>query len=328
MKKLVSLCLALFLLLPMCVSSDALNIRRVYGSDRYETALKINKECFSRSKRAILGSGEDFTSSMYGSYIASATNTPFLVNTKHGIRGDVLKELKRLGVQKVFIMGGYDVMDKSIENTLVANGIKSYERVVSRYGYSEPSKSVINRIRTGHDADGQMIEMIVNDQSFPDLMSSIPFLARANQKYGYILQSYTRTTPYYELGSPYQFIIGGYNTVPKSFKTTPELKGRGIGLYHNQHGEVYGRLAGKNRYETCAQVLKAYEVMFNRNIDTFILVDGENYPDALASSLLATKYNTTVFLIPKGSLNYFVKNIENNGGYQNVIIVGGPNSVN
>src|SRR3712207_7997206 len=42
------------------------------------------------------------------------------------------------------------------------------------------------------------------------------------------------------------------------------------------------RIAGQNRYKTAIEIAKAYKPVLNKDINTVVLVDGTNFPDALA----------------------------------------------
>jgi len=87
------------------------------------------------------------------------------------------------------------------------------------------------------------------------------------------------------------------------------------------------RIAGANRYETAIEIAKAYKPVLKRNIDTVVLVDGTNYPDALASGTVATMNNGAILLTEPGKLNEDTKAFIQENNIQNVIIVGGEKSV-
>lgn len=333
MRKFISLCLALFMISPVTSSAFeryTVNVRRVSGNDRYETALKVNQECFSTADKAILGYGNDFASSLYGAYIGSSTQIPFLLNDKHGIKGEVLNELKRLGVKKVYIMGGYNLMDKSIDNTLIASGMK-VERVVSRSGYDEAARRVINRIRFGKDRPDTNYKMLINDSKFPDLISALPVLARVNRYAGYTLQSCVGERP--NRNHIYQLIVGGHNSVPKAFKNPCAIKDNDPEntFCISRNDKFSGRFNGKDRYETAVKVLTGYYYMQieEKPTNTAVIVNGEDYPDALASSLMASHHKGVTLLAKKGATTVSEELDYALGAYNlhNVIIIGGENSV-
>ena len=55
------------------------------------------------------------------------------------------------------------------------------------------------------------------------------------------------------------------------------------------------RIQGNDRYETSINVVK----YFNLDSDTITFAYGETFPDALAGSVLAAKYNSPIILVDK-----------------------------
>lgn len=78
------------------------------------------------------------------------------------------------------------------------------------------------------------------------------------------------------------------------------------------------RLAGQTRYETASAIAKQ-----GSQSDYAILAYGENYPDALASTPLAKKYNAPILLTTSNSLPTSTKQALTDLQTKNVIIVGG-----
>ena len=85
------------------------------------------------------------------------------------------------------------------------------------------------------------------------------------------------------------------------------------------------RIYGSERYETSYKIFeKGWETS-----DTAILVSGLDYPDALTSAPLASKYNAPILLSKNNSLNSQpnLKEILVNKGVKNVFIVGGTSVI-
>lgn len=133
--KSLALSIALLFTSSIPVFAD-INVSRISGYDRYETSINANKKYMNQANGnlAVIASGNDFKTALYGSYMASSLNVPYFVNPKHGVRTDILNELKRLNVNRVYVMGDYNMLDKSVDNTLKSKGIK-IERI--RYISSE-----------------------------------------------------------------------------------------------------------------------------------------------------------------------------------------------
>ena len=82
-------------------------------------------------------------------------------------------------------------------------------------------------------------------------------------------------------------------------------------------------VAGKNREGTSVEVSKKHY----RSAKNVILVNGYNYADALVSSSLSSALNAPILLTPKNSVPDNVKNEIKRLGAENIIIIGGENSV-
>src|SRR5699024_8192777 len=105
----------------------AADVTRIAGSNRYETAMLTNKKYFNNTTNgnyAVITTETSFKSAMLGSYLASSLNVPYYLNSHHGISSSTISDLKRLGVKRVYIVGEFSELDKSVENTLISKGIK------------------------------------------------------------------------------------------------------------------------------------------------------------------------------------------------------------
>ncbi len=83
------------------------------------------------------------------------------------------------------------------------------------------------------------------------------------------------------------------------------------------------RLSGNSRYETAIDISsEGWD-----KADTVIIASGENYPDALAGTVLAKAYNAPILLTKKASLDAKVLAEIQRLGAKNVIILGGTAAV-
>ena len=68
-------------------------------------------------------------------------------------------------------------------------------------------------------------------------------------------------------------------------------------------------------------------VILDQNINTIVLVNGQDYPDVLSSSLVASQNNAAVLLTEPNKLNEDTEKYIRENNIKNVIIVGGEKSV-
>lgn len=298
------------------VYSDALSVSRIAGKDRYATDVLVNQFIFKEGKdSAVLTSGSNFKSALNGSYMASTLYLPFFITPENKLNPEVLKQMQALGVKNIYLLG------TSLEKELLAKGFKvrkvtpeSLDLELWRKDFNAPLKNYF---------PGDIGRCIfVNDEKFPDLLSMIPFAARGYHQYHTMIAPLELSERDYdkygnELYDSFS-LIGGYNSIPKRYFTE----------YHTGKMAPLNRIAGRDRYETAVKIAKANDLAFKKKLSkTVVLVNGENYPDALSSGIVAMYYNAPVLLTQKDSLNESTKKYLKDKGIEKVVLIGGENSV-
>lgn len=338
LKKSLILSCALAFLLPSVASANRY-VTRFAGADRYETAIEVQENYFGKSYvgQAVLAPGNDFRTALYGSYMATALKAPFYIVPKSGISKSILNRLKTNDVEQVYIMGDYKLLNNSLEKTLKANGIKStrfYGKYEGKNFVSIDIETDLTLFRTLFP-DTPFNEnfnncILVNDQKFPDLLSSIPFVAGLMRRQGTYLTGSSGLNINDNLEG-WRFIIGGNDSIPKKVKTYPgDLDGLNTHDkdYFGKGSDLYtGRISGPDRYKTAVEIAKAYKTVLKPYINTAVIVDSTNYPDALASGTVANFSNGVILLTRPDKLNEDTKAFIQANDIKNIIIVGGEKSV-
>lgn len=143
--------------------------------------------------------------------------------------------------------------------------------------------------------------------NFADALTAGPFLGQMSRS----------SIAFYNLGvwvndpqvSVKQMVFGGTAVIPKG------------------KVEQY-RFAGSTRYETAVEVAKAYKDVLKMDIDTIVLVSGEDFPDGLTAAEIAGEKKAAVLLTNAKKLNASTKKfIQENKNIKNVIILGGEMAV-
>lgn len=335
------------------VVKQNINVSRVAGWDRYESTVNANKKYMKQAygNLAVIASGNDFKTALYASYMASSLKVPYFVNPNHGMRSDVLNEMKRLNVKRVYVVGDYSKLDKSIDNTLLSRGIK-VERVYDGKKFCNMHGScyemslheyidtiLFEALHKGENRGDIGNVIYVNDNKFPDLLSAVPFLARTSAVQATALFGIEDLSDIWLSENEYavfsnRFIIGGYQSVPEEYRVRDYFYGaefeNKLMVNDEESYEPYrtwGRISGKNRYKTAVELAKAYNIVLHQDINTIVLVNGQDYPDALSSSLVASQNNAAVLLTEPNKLNEDTEKYIRENNIKNVIIVGGEKSV-
>lgn len=113
------------------------------------------------------------------------------------------------------------------------------------------------------------------------------------------------------------FIIGGEGVMRNSI--VDELKN----IVPSLNKDDIERVEGKNRYETSLNVCSK----FNLLSDNAIVANGENFPDALSGSALASKMDAPIILTDGVNILKQKEYLDNNN-YKNLILLGGTGVIN
>lgn len=273
LKKFIAI-LAAIVLMPVLHADASVTKNRIYGADRYLTAVEISKAGWEKSENAVIATGEDFPDALCAAPLAKELNAPILLTGKSSIDSSITAELKRLGVEKVYIVGGTGVISQDVENKIKGLGI-STERIYGedRYG---TSVEIAKRISPGEEI------FIATGSNFADALSAAPIAAKK--------------------GIP--VVLTEKNKLPdavaqlindKNIKKSYILGGTGI-IDENVEGELPGvrRLWGADRYETNISILNTFfgDLDFTK---TYVAT-GNDFPDALAGSALAPNSSSPIIL--------------------------------
>lgn len=296
-----------------------INIKRISGNDRYETSANVSSENFTSSKYAIIASGEKYPDAIMSGAISTQVTAPILLVGKDYIPPEVIKELKRLNCQTIFLIGGNNTISTdTIYNIYKQTGI--YPRRIAGKDRFETANR-INDLRlelngtTYDDLDGITWHYYgaVSGYNFYDALYAAPYvgLAKFDTKWLLQLEFCNNTFDFDNSDVDSGFIIGDVDVI-------------------NRNGAYYPSLTrGKNRYETSVKIAESYSIPYsiNYNPDTVVITSGEDYPDGLSSAGITAIYTAPILLTPKYHLDNSVKDYLQKNNINTVFIVGGENSV-
>ncbi|WP_051541851.1 cell wall-binding repeat-containing protein [Clostridium lundense] len=288
------------------VSSSKLNTKRIYGSDRYETSIKISKEGWDKSSCAVICRGDNFADAICSVPLAKKYNAPILLIKENKISKETKDELERLNAEKVFIIGGEGVISKSTEGEV--KSIKSVKEI-SRFGGRdryETSRIVAKDV-------GCKGEIVLTSGAAPaDALSISPIAANKNMpiiltsKDKKPVQQYLKDNKVNK-----SFIIGGEACVSKEIESVaPNVE----------------RIYGKDRFETNQKIIERFSDTLNFKKVYMALGQsdrGTEFADALTASTLASKDNSPMILIYKDIYGETEKLIKSKLSKDSTIVVFG-----
>ena len=247
---------------------------RISGQDRVDTALKISQKGWDTAQTVILCEYSDFPDSIAATPFAVSINAPILLTKGNSIDPRVLNELQRLKPQKVILLGGTVCLQPSIEKELNQLSL-TWERIggVDRY---ETSILLAKRLSTDS-------LIVANGDDFPDALSAATFAGIKQIPIALTSTTLPQSVLQYlkDKAPQHIIVIGGEVVVPSKELTKNNFT-------------IETRLGGLDRYETNAKVTSFMKDTYQS--DDLFLASGITFPDAVAGTVLASKFKAPLLL--------------------------------
>lgn len=293
------------------VFAQQMSVERIEGLNRYETAVELSKYTYKSSPIVIVATGENYPDALAGGTLAIQLDAPILLTQKNNVDPLLQEELKRLGTQRIYLLGGESAVSKEVENEL--GKIAKTIRIAGKNRYETANE--IGNMRFELRKDQSILVpgdnyVFVSGTNFPDALCASPFVGQ--MMYGGNPSTYLLLTQrdHNVSGST---VIGG----PSAFSFP-------VSGFTSEYGE---RIYGKNRYSTAVEVAKRYPKEIGKEIDTIILTNGLNYPDALSSAPLVASKQAALLLTNPKNLSLETKEYIRENKIKKVIVVGGNSAV-
>lgn len=264
-----------------------IDVARLQGSDRINTAVEISKTGWKTSTTAIIANGYAFADALAGVPLSKAAGAPILLtgNGLAGLETAVLDELTRLGVKTVYILGGESVVSANIAAALTGksitvtrlSGATRYETAVAiAKELSVLTKKSFTRL------------YFANAANYPDALAigsvagieGNPILYLPNKgKIDKATSDYVTST-----GCKSSVILGG--TAAVSAEGEKSVKALGL---------TADRISGSDRYATALAISKTFAPIYTGK--SIAVATGTNFPDALAGGAFAAQQGIPVLLV-------------------------------
>lgn len=299
----VVVCLLFFSVI-IADAHQSIDVMRIAGANRYETAISVSQASFDSAHTIIIASGENFPDALVGGTLSTQLKAPILIVPKSTLPQNLKSEILRLNAKRAFILGGEQSVSRQVFDQ-VKSIVPSIERIAGANRYETASK--VNALRTRLAKESGASNVTTSGTSvlgttFHDALIAAPLVGQIQ---------------YNEAGGVHQRHL---HLVPDNAWVTD---GRIVG-----HAEGSAeRYAGKTPYATAAKVANLYESRLGTEIDTAIIVAGTNYPDALTASSLVGIENAVLLLTPTESIADEAIQFLHKEQIRRVYIVGGEQSV-
>jgi peptidoglycan hydrolase-like amidase/putative cell wall-binding protein len=273
---------------PSPSESESATIDRVSGSGRVATAVSASQRFWDSAGSALLATAEDYPDALAASPLAARLDAPMLLTPTDELADSVRAELSRLGVNKVWLLGGDQALSPAVERELSEAGYAT-ERLggSGRYDTAQQVAS-----QAGLASNGEVL--LALGQDWPDAVALGALVAAGEPQPVLLTGEDSLPEPtkvgLEQLEAETVTIVGGIDVI--SSQVTDELEGLGYGVR---------RLAGPSRFATSAAV--ADEALSRTQGGApMVFASGGGYADALAAGALAARVDGTLSLVPQGDL--------------------------
>lgn len=298
-KKFMAVLIFSLILLFISIPVLAEEPERIYGIDRYETAVEISKKGWENATTVVITTAWNFPDALAGAPLAYQHDAPILLTNDDSLPSSTINEINRLGASKAFILGGTAAVSNDVKVELESIGLD-----VQRIFGANRSETAIH---INNELEGSNKAIIVDGNNYPDALAVAPYAAR-NGIPIYLTERGELTPETLDAiqGVNQTYIIGGVNAVSNEV----------VAQSPNST-----RVSGNNRFDTVAQIVAE----FNLDVSTSYFATGNNFADALTGSVLAAKNNGAILLVNNDDpeqIEPFLSSVEN------AFILGGTGAVN
>jgi putative cell wall-binding protein len=201
---------------------------RIYGSDRYGTAVKVAQNIENVSTLFIATGNESSPDALAIGPVAAKWQAPILLSSNKGLTKSSIEYIKNKKWNKIYIVGSQSAVPSIVENQLLNLGIKKeqIERIAGNDRY-QTSVEIAKRFNFT-----QQNAIFANGKSFIDALPGTPFAALIDapillieaEKVPYVVQKWVSSLDW---NSPKFYFLGGSTVITEStryslFKTLLE----------------------------------------------------------------------------------------------------------
>ncbi|MEJ6555172.1 cell wall-binding repeat-containing protein [Microbacterium esteraromaticum] len=261
-------------------AATASETARLWGADRYATAVAVSRQFAAPRSTVFVASGEDYPDALSATSAAALTGSPVLLTARSSLPAVVANELRRLRPARVVVLGGVAV----VSDTVVRRLRQTAPRVDRIYGSDRyaTSRALVSKffptassvvLATGRGfADGLAAGVVAGRLKAPALLVDGQRATLDPASLGEIRR----------LGAKRILLSGGHGSI--SIRLEQQL--RTLGFDVSRHG-------GASRYETAMRLMAVDETAPRHNV---LLASGEDFPDALTGAALAARTGADLYL--------------------------------
>lgn len=265
-------------------TADNVAVSRVFGDDRYDTAVRLSASLTAPVPVVFVATGLDFPDALAAAAAAGALGGPLLLTRPTALPSAVRDEIVRLKPARIVVVGGTSVVSERVKHALNAISPTTRSDGGNRYD------TAVRLSRSEFDSADEVV--VATGRDFPDALvaaaaaggSKLPVLL-VNGKAKTVPAALVREIA--RLQARRVSIIGGYGAVSAEIQA----------VLASKEGLEVARYAGANRYDTASTVNDAYFAA--GSADAAFIATGTDFPDALAGAAQAARLQQPLFVAPR-----------------------------
>lgn len=314
------------------------------GETRIETAVEVSQRAFPSARRVVIAAASAYPDALVATPLAGSFGGPVLLTDKDEVPEVVLEEIRRLGADEAWIIGGTRRIAKAVEDQLVGETFVLPDHVHRLAGLDrfETAEAVARTVIAREDPDEILLALGIHEddsRAFPDALSAGAFGAEFDLPVLLTHQVWLPAATREVLGSRSWAdgirIFGGEMAVSEDVATAAREAAGGTGVF---------RFAGVDRYDTSRlaadEVLRRWQEQVEEdgadpNAEPtgleVVLSSGLNWPDALGAGAAADRRGAVFMLTHATDLDasaavrdWLVEHAE---PLAHAIVTGGPVAV-
>ncbi len=260
--------------------------KRLYGPRRVETSIQVSREVYpdNSAKNVVLAGFKGEADALTGTLLAVAKDAPLLLVNNYE---DIELELARLGAEKIYLLGGTQVISKDLEKQLedahyTVKRVAGDGRWETAAAIAQETTKKADHVFLTNDgqvslADALAIGPVSGRDQTPILLTGRDALPEATRK------------ALSEMNVQKVTIVGGETVISKKVQDTLEAQGIKV-----------ERIAGLDRYETAVEIAEKY---FTSD-QAIVTNDGKvSFADALMGGYLGAKADVPILLTSASQLS-------------------------
>lgn len=290
------------------VQAKDIKINRISGQDRFDTCVKVSQYGWSESYYAVLCNSDMYADAVVSSPLAYKFEAPILLVNKDSIPDNIVSELQRLKIKKVFIVGGTGVISKSVENQLSNLGIEIEERIAGQDRFETALKVKHHLI----SADSKNI-YVVDSEDWQSALETSPIACATQCPIIYGDKNGVSNEVKQNVNSEFHnFQVIGENSNKDYVNNTKSWLSNGLQIF----------TLGQNKTDTNLQIYETFKDKFKLN--KIFLVSNSSFADGLCISNIAGAYDSPILFVNNDNIEY-IKNFiyQHRSEIDEVDVIGG-----